>query len=56
MELTQVFPKISLNGEFLWNKSFGNPKGGDLIFSGLDEGDPRLSMMSAGALLNSKMV
>ena len=34
--------KISLNGEFLWNKSFGNPKGGDLIFSGLDEGDPRL--------------
>ena len=34
--------KISLNGEFLWTKSFGNPKGGDLIFSGLDEGDPRL--------------
>ena len=34
--------KLSLDGEFLWNKSFGNPKGGDLIFSGLDEGDPRL--------------
>ena len=34
--------KISLDGEFLWNKSFGNPKGGDSIFSGLDEGDPRL--------------
>ena len=31
--------KISLNGGFLWNKSFGNPKGGDLIFSGLDEGE-----------------
>ena len=34
--------KISINGEFLWNKSFGNPKGGDLIFLGLDEGDRRL--------------
>ena len=34
--------KISLNGDFLWNKSFGNPKGGELIFSGLDEGNPRL--------------
>ena len=34
--------KISLNGEFLWNKSFGNPRGGDLIFSGLGEGNPRL--------------
>ena len=34
--------KISLSGEFVWNKTYGNPTGGDTIFSKLDGGDPNL--------------
>ena len=34
--------KISLNGECIWSKTYGNPSGGQYIFSGLDSGDPTL--------------
>ena len=33
---------ISHSGRFVWNKTFGNPTGGDLIFSGLDSGNRKL--------------
>ena len=33
---------VSLNGEFVWNKTYGNPTGGNLIFSGLEGGNPKL--------------
>ena len=33
---------ISYSGRFIWNKTFGNPTGGDLIFSGLDSGNRKL--------------
>ena len=33
---------ISHSGKFVWNKTFGNPTGGDLIFSGLDSGNRKL--------------
>jgi len=34
--------KISLDGEFIWNKTYGNPDGGEGIFTGLDGGNPKL--------------
>lgn len=33
---------ISQDGRFAWNKTFGNPSGGELKFYGLDSGDQRL--------------
>ena len=33
---------ISLNGKFVWNKTYGNPTDGNSIFSGLEGGDPKL--------------
>jgi len=33
---------ISKAGRFIWNKTFGNPSGGESIFSGLDSGDRKL--------------
>ena len=33
--------KISLGGKFIWNKTYGNPSGGETIFAGLDGGNPK---------------
>ena len=34
--------KVSLGGEFIWNKTYGNPTGGETIFAKLDSGNPKL--------------
>ena len=33
---------ISKAGRFVWNKTFGNPSGGESMFLGLDSGDSKL--------------
>lgn len=33
---------VFLNDKFLWNKTYGNTTGGNLIFSGLEGGNPKL--------------